>query len=250
VLFWPAVAKVNAILVAALVASLGANAWLVASRPAAGEGASADPAEGGEGDAEATPEAPRGARTCERQLEACEASAKLRPLLFGSGRQYAGSDRMGDSDQDADRQEFLCSIARRQAEDRWREKEPEIVLGLRMSLADPATQERDVQAAVQKYGDTLGLSDAERTDFERRYRKVRLARVDELRDAMQQDPPDYERVMAETRALFRAEDELAAELGGEQASRVLADSEREARAALLSVAATLAGAPWEDALEF
>jgi hypothetical protein len=242
------VAKVNGILVAALVASLGGNAWLVATRRAGG--AHADGTAANSDAADATPDSPRGVRECERKLDACEASAKLRPLLLGSGRPYAGSDRPDDGEGDADREQFLCSIARQQAEDRWREKEPEIVLGLRMSLADEATQERDVQSAVEKYADALGLSDAERTDFERRYRKIRLTRMDEVRDAMEEDPPDFKRVMAETRALFHAEDELAAELGGEQASRVLHDSEREARAALLSVAATLAEVPWEDAMEY
>jgi hypothetical protein len=236
------VAKVNAILVAALVASLGANAWLVATRRSAGAGGKAA---AGDEHAEGTPDAPRSAQKCERELQACEASAKLRPLILGSGRPFAGSDRPPETEADA---EFLCSIARRQAEDRWREKEAEIVLGLRMSLADQATQERDVQSAVDKYAEAMGLSDSDRADFERRYRTIRLARMEEVREAIEQDPPDFKRVMAETRSLFRAEDELAAELGGEQASRVLHDGEREARAALLSIAATLAGVPWEEAV--
>lgn len=244
-----AVAKVNAILVAGLLASLGLNGWLLGTRRAEGQGG------GRPNDVEAavaddTPEQPRKARACARKLEACEASAKLRPLILGSGRPYAGSDRPGDTEEDADNQSFLCSIARRQAEDRWREKEAEIVLGLRMSLNDEATQERDVQSAVDKYATAMGLSDASRTDFERRYRDVRLSRMKQVREAMEQEPPDFKRVMTETRALFQAEDELAAELGGDQASRVLHDSEREARAALLSVAATLADVPWEDALEY
>ena len=244
-------AKVNAILVAALVVSVGGNAWLLATRGGASERTSAERPEGEVEDADATPEnAPRGARTCERKLEACEASAKLRPLMLGSGRPYAGSDRSDGGDENADREEFLCGLARQQAEDRWREKEAEIVLGLRMSLADEATQERDVKSAVEKYGDAIGLSDAQRTDFERRYRDVRLARIEEVREALSTDPPDYKRVMAETRALYRAEDELMEEVGGQQASRVLRDSEREARAAVLSVAATLAGVPWEDAVEY
>ncbi len=244
------VAKINAILVAALVASLGGNAWLLATRGEARERTNGNEPTGSDEDADATPHSPRAARACERKLEACEAQAKLRPLVFGGGRPYAGSDRAGTGDEDADRERFLCELARTQAEDRWREKEAEIVLGLRMSLADAATQERDVSTAVDKYADASGLSDAQRNDFERRYRNVRLARIEEVREALEQDPPDYKRVMAETKALYRAEDELMEEIGGQQASRVLRDSEREARAAVLSIAATLAGVPWEDALEY
>ena len=50
--------------------------------------------------------------------------------MFGGGRPYAGSDRSDSGDEDADRESFLCGLARQQAEEHWREKEAEIVLGL------------------------------------------------------------------------------------------------------------------------
>ena len=235
--------NVNAILVGALVVSLGGNVFFLVTRGGPDDApARAPTSKKKKKGADATPVAPG---ECVTKLEACEAAVKLQPFLVGKGRPYAGSDR--DTPEDAHK-DLLCSLARSNAEEYWRLKEIEITLGLRHSLADEETQERDVQAAVEKYAEQLGFSDKDRETFERRYRDERLSRMKNVQAAMEKDPPDFKAVVEQTRALFKVEDQLARDIGGDQAVRVLRDSEREPRAALLSVAASLAGIPWEDAM--
>jgi hypothetical protein len=234
---------------AALLASVGANLWLVA-----GPGHTPVSDERGSSPVRTTPtDAPAAYRTdelieCRGRLDLCERRRKLGPLAF-----RPGPDRTAREDDDPgdprDKREFLCDLARTQVQEQWIDRQPEIVFVLRNTLVNDAVQEQDTLAAVERFAEGLGLSDADRERFTERYREARLSRIDSIHAALDVEPPNFERILEQIQALHADEDRIAAEMFGNDAERRLRETEREKRAALLAIAATYADVPWEDVID-
>jgi hypothetical protein len=145
-------------------------------------------------------------------------------------------------------EQTLCRIARNALKDDWLGKRQEIVQGVLKGLADPAEQERNVRSNAVRFAKILKLEGEDKAKLEQRYRDVRMARIGQIRAAIEDEPVNFEAVLDETRGLFSDEDRLMADLFGREASVTINTSERESRVAILIIIATLAGIPWEEAV--
>ncbi|MDD5309067.1 MAG: hypothetical protein PHU25_17275 [Deltaproteobacteria bacterium] len=146
-------------------------------------------------------------------------------------------------------EETLCRVARNALKDDWLGKRQEIVQGVRKDLADPVEQERNVRANTIKFARILKLEGKDMARLEQRYRGIRLARVQQIRAAIEDEPVNLEAMLDETRGLFTDEDRLIAELFGKDAAATLNAAEREGRVIVLIIIGTLAGIPWEEAVD-
>jgi hypothetical protein len=244
-----------------LIASVGLNVWQGSAAPdTAGDASGADGASTAD---------PRGARgdddgaleACRRELTLCQRKAKLGPLVLGTfgGKRRDRSDDDADStegrgartaeDLAAEKHDYLCGLGREQVKRAWLERQTEIVWALRASLSDANVQENDMRAAVDRYAEGLDLDAADRDRFEAEYRQVRLDRIDKVRGAIEQDPPDYPEILDQLKALHADEDRITTELFGDEATIWLRENELDARASLRAIAATYAGVPWEEAVD-
>ena len=185
---------------------------------------------------------------CRQKLELCERRRKLGPLTIGTfqGKRDASDSSDADPGHNAD---FLCDLAQAQVKQHWLDSQNEIVTLLRATLANDAIQEQDMRTAVDRYAEGLGLSDAERSRFEETYREARIDRIDSIREALEQDPPNFGSVLSEIQALHADEDRITKDMFGPEAEQWLQESEREARGSLLAIAATYADVPWEEVIE-
>ncbi len=190
---------------------------------------------------------PRTVEVCERDLERCETARKAAPVLFGAGRSLSRSQSKRTVDEvETAPTPFLCELARDQARAMWKEKEAPMLFALRSSLADPEIQEKDVETAVERFGDTMDLGGADREELSTRYRDVRLKAVEQIRQRITEDPPDYEGIIKQSRALFEEEDRIAGELFGDEAVEKLRNAELESRTTILTIAASLGDLPWDE----
>ena len=239
------------LLVIGLIASLGANAWLWNRAPedqsAKAESAPRSVASGGKS-APAATFGPDDIIDCRQKLEICERRRKLGPLTIGTfeGRREGSDSSDSDPGHNAD---FICDLARTQVQRHWLDSQEEIVTLLRATLANDAIQEQDMRTAVDRYAEGLGLSDAERSRFEESYREARIDRIDSIRDALEEDPPNFGNVLTQVQALHADEDRITKDMFGPEAQQWLQESEREARGSLLAIAATYADVPWEEVVE-
>lgn len=190
---------------------------------------------------------PRKIKACERDLERCETARKAAPVLFGAGRSLSRTENKRTVDEvETAPTPFLCELARDQARAMWKEKEAPMLFALRSSLANPEMQEKDVETAVERFGDSMDLGGADREELSTRYRDIRLKAVEQIRERITADPPDYEGIIKESRALFEEEDRIAGELFGDEAVEKLRNSELESRTTILTIAASLGDLPWDE----
>ena len=211
---------------------------------------------------ETTPAPASECKDCEARLAACEASPKDEEIARASNpllQILRSAERAPRpippravrmvSEVDAETQHaVLCDTATRKLREQWTAKKDEITRGLRSSLADTDEQERNVRSNAKKIADLLDLDPAEREQFERRYREVRLVVVQKAKAALERDPPDYEACLRHARELFAGEEQLAEEMLGPQGRTRLRAADLEARTVVLSILASLAELPFERAL--
>lgn len=242
--------KTGLLLSAGLVVSVAINVWLATDSASEGEAATEQTADASRRRKSSDSAAgTRSTKVCEQDLKRCETARRAAPVLFGAGRSL-GRDRNSRTVDEVETAPtpFLCELARDHARAMWKEKEAPMLFALRSSLADPEIQEKDVETAVERFGDTLELGGADREELSTRYRDVRLAAVEQIRQRISSDPPDYEAVIKESRALFEEEDRIAAELFGDDAVKKLRNAELESRTTILTIAASLGDLPWDESV--
>ena len=142
----------------------------------------------------------------------------------------------------------LCDIGRTQAKQRWEPWKEEALHLMRWYLADPGTQERKTVEKTAEIQKLLGLSSQEGHQLLGDYAGVRRERVAEVRRLIDQEPADWGGVFDQLKGLQADEDSLVLRRFGAARAGQLADALREERLLLLSVMATYADRPWEDAL--
>ena len=240
---------------ALLLASLGANVYLVFSstskppppeREGAGDRASSTAS--GAGSAPTAPECPPrpGAR------ETAEMFGRLlamRQLASGATPgEPTDRDGLRDIQDERARREALSLVGQVAAKQDWNEKRDELVESVLDSLADDERQLRDADGDARRFADALELTESEHELLERRYREPRLARMEELEQALDEDEPDYGAAFEALRGLYADEDALIEELFGADARDRLHDYEIDKRATILAIAATYAGLDWQQAI--
>jgi hypothetical protein len=149
-----------------------------------------------------------------------------------------------------EQQAALCALATEQLRRDWTAKGDALTKSLRKSLADHADQEKGMQREVERFGDGLSLTPADRDRFETHYRPLRKKRIAEALASLEKHPPDWTAVHQAARALYTDQDRLTKELFGSNAVSRLRQSELKSRTAILALASAQAGLDWNKSIEW
>lgn len=147
-------------------------------------------------------------------------------------------------------QAALCALATEQLRRDWSAKGDALTRSLRKSLADRADQERGMQRELERFGDALSLTPADRDRLETHYRPLRKKRIAEALASLEKQPPDWTAVHQAARALYTDQDRLTKELFGSKAVSRLRQSELKSRTAILALAAAQAGLNWTTSIQW
>ena len=243
------------LLLIALVASVGLNAWLLlhgtdppaepdAARAAA-PSTTAEPTAAGV--AARDPRCPPlGRQQTARMLRLLLASSQEREAATDEAEApEAGARRLAD---EATRREVLCRVGEVAARNDWNAKRDDLVASVRESLADDARQEREMADDAVRMAEAVGLDDDQRALLTDRYRELRAARMDQLADALEGEEIDFKGAFDAFAGLYQDEDRLVGELFGDDSREKLHDYEIDKRATILAIAATYAELSWFDSI--
>lgn len=147
-------------------------------------------------------------------------------------------------------QAALCALATEQLRKDWSAKGDALTQSLRKSLADHADQEKGMLREVERFGDALSLTPADRDRLETHYRPLRKKRIAEALASLEKAPPDWTAVHQAARALYTDQDRLIKELFGSKAVSRLRQSELKSRTAILALVAAQAGLDWTTSIEW
>ncbi|RLB46798.1 MAG: hypothetical protein DRJ42_26835 [Deltaproteobacteria bacterium] len=262
--------RTTALFALALVLSLGLNAlqWLSAPSDAAVEARQQRAAEDGSetvGDPGSQEEAgavedPR-ETTCWVELADCRADGL--DASREAARTFTHHDPLGEEEEghvgaaglvlpgshdvDADFQDdVLETIALGQLRDAWEEQQDATIASILGTVSNEeegaAARERDLARAYT----LLQVPGDQREAFEAGYGNVWQTHVDEVREALEQSPPDAGVALVAVRALFRDQDAYVADHLGDDARRHLRLAQAEHRTTVLALMATFAGQPWDE----
>ncbi len=263
--------RTTALFALALVLSLGLNAlqWLSAPSDAAveagqqqgGAAAGADPVQDpSSSGASGAAEDPR-ETTCWVELADCRADGL--DASREAARAFTHHDPLGEEEEghvgaaglvlpgshdvDADFQDdVLETIALGQLRDAWEEQQDATIASILGTVSNEeegaAARERDLARAYT----LLQVPDDQREAFEAGYGNVWQTHVDEVREALEQSPPDAGVALVAVKALFRDQDSYVAEHLGDDARRHLRVAQAEHRTTVLALMATFAGQPWDE----
>ena len=145
-------------------------------------------------------------------------------------------------------QAMLAEVTQKFAREKFEAQREAITAGLRRSLADAEEQERNITNETSTFAKLLGLDEADRGRFEKRYRKERLKLVETAREALVPEPPDYDAVLKTARRLFQTEDSTVEELFGPTAREKVRAAVLEGRITVLVILAVLANKEFDEAL--
>ena len=130
--------------------------------------------------------------------------------------------------------------------EKWQRDKEGIVTGLRRSLTDPAGLLRDEARELDEAAAALGLDARGKDAFATPYLRLRRDAVDALVDALDEAPPDLGAVHDLLAQFFQDEDSLVQRLYGDDALARYQRSQLRSRTALLAIASSVAGIPWDD----
>jgi hypothetical protein len=124
-----------------------------------------------------------------------------------------------------------------------REKNTEL---LRQGLGNREFQDGELKHAAARLTATLGLTALDADSFTKRYREKRLKRVEEARQALAHNPPDYAGLAVALRGLYSDEDALAKKFGGDAGVEKVRTAEMEQRLGFLGTTVAWAGGPFSE----
>ncbi|HEY3357556.1 MAG TPA: hypothetical protein VGQ83_30170 [Polyangia bacterium] len=165
-----------------------------------------------------------------------------------SVHERAGAAGDGGADELSLRRDILCDLAIENTRLRWEERRDEVLDVLRQQLADWEKQKRNTVIKVAEVQRLLGLTNGEALALYDGYANVRNQRVGAVRTYLAQDPPDWTQAFDQVSNLYTDQEQIVRDRFGETRARKLHDAEREERLVLLSIMATMAGRPLDDAL--
>lgn len=212
------------------------------------------------------PAAPRGITATADAPDTRECEARLGPLLAAervrltqalgwlSGRAPAreAPDEAARETrrEDADQEDALCRVAKRQLREHWASQREALTASLRRSLSDPKELSKGAAEEAGRLALAAGLGAADQAAFGDRYAPIRQKRLDAVLAAVRREPPAFDAALEEVLGLFADEDRLIAELGGEKALRRMRDGRCESRTAIAAIAAALADLPWDESIRW
>lgn len=150
----------------------------------------------------------------------------------------------------ARRREALCGKAVEAMSAPWRRDREAIVAGLQRSLHDADEQRRNSERDAAKFVGALGLDGARADAFDREYAAMRSGRVESVVAALDRSPPDTGMVLDIARAMTADEDALALRYGGEKGRDAVRAADEDGRVVFLSILATIADRPIDDAIDW
>jgi hypothetical protein len=142
----------------------------------------------------------------------------------------------------------LCDVAEEDLRRKWEGERDDITRSLRRDLRDLDKQQKEAAKDTEKFASEIGLDPAAQKDLLDAYEPLRRARIAAAASAVEADPPDYGAVLDEVQGLYADEDAVVARLYGEDAKQRLRAAETRGRTTIAAIAATLANAPWDDAI--
>ena len=143
----------------------------------------------------------------------------------------------------------LCWIAEQEVRYAWAVFGDQTRQLLHDYLAEPNEQAQRAVEKVEDIQQVLGLSDRDAQELGDAYAPVRHRRVTEIRYLLERDPPDWSGVFDTARQLYKDENLLVENRFGAGRAATLREAENIERLLLLTGLASLAGRPWEGALE-
>jgi hypothetical protein len=232
-----------------LVASVGANVWLLNARRAPAPAPKCPPAAA----ATAAP-SEEAVAACEARLAACERRGweAVRKTIQEdhAARTDAGKPAPATNTAAAVHNVTLCAAAQAHLRETWQRDRELIVGNLVRSLNDPAEQERNMTSEISAMAEAAGLGLRDTANLDRLYREARTKRVAAAREGLAKQPPDLGAVLSATRGLFADEDALLARIGGEPARQAWRERQVGSRTVLMALWATMADEEWDESIRW
>ena len=236
---------------AALVASLGLNGYLWRARSDA-SGAKDAKARHAKTDA---PAPAASEDTCHAELERCRAEGwKLVAKTIAAQAPPARKEPSAPPPAEvakatpARQREALCELASAHLRGQWELQKDFLTHAVAGDLSDPKRRAEEARKTASRMADTLGLTSAQADGLSSEYLKIHGEHSDRLISALGRNPPDYEAVLAEVKGTYADEDALIGRLRGGEAVDRWRSQEIQSRTAILAIAATFAGDPWDDTI--
>jgi hypothetical protein len=238
---------------AALVASLGLNAFLLRGAHRDAEAVRVQRAKLATQAPEPAPRASDDA--CRAELTRCHADGwKLlaRTLTERAGRGDAGdvarSVAAGSRATPQRQREALCEIAREHLRAHWEAEKETLLRNVVADSTGPEKQAQQARTTSARMADALGLAPGQADGLAAEYLPVYTGHVNGLLAALGADPPDYEAVLGEVKGLYADEDAMIGRLRGDGAVELWRAHEIQDRTAIMAIAATFAQDPWDDTI--
>jgi hypothetical protein len=142
----------------------------------------------------------------------------------------------------------LCDLAEEELRQKWEGQRDDLTRSLRRDLRDQDEQQKQALKDAEKLASEIGVDPAAQQALADAYLPMRRARIAAAADALDADPPDYGAVLDAAQGLYADEDAVVGRLYGEDAKQRVRAAEIRSRTAIVAIAASMAGAPWDDSI--
>jgi hypothetical protein len=141
----------------------------------------------------------------------------------------------------------LCDVAKEHLREHWSNHKPEIEKVIHV-VNNKAEMTSKMKTDLNEMGQAMALNPEQFSDFSRRYEAIYFPHVDQFREKLNTQSPDWSGMFATLKDFYAVEDKLVLNSLGKESLEKFRNSQTKKRTTMLALIGQYAEVPWDSSI--